>query len=512
MTWDLISDGNTKGVFQLDSQLGQSSAEKLKPHNIEELAALSAIIRPGCSESILDGKSLTQHFIDRKNKKDPVDYFHPVLEPILRSTYGILVYQEQALFIARDVAGFNLQEADTLRKAIGKKKPEEMAKVKTMFLTKAKEVGVVTEQEAEEIFGWIEKSQRYSFNKSHAVSYAYNSYLTAFCKAHFSKEFFTSCLYYAREKPKTQEEVHDLVSNAKRMDIDVLKPDIKQFNKRFSLVGDQIVFGITDIKGVGNAVFDSLKETIHVAETQLQSKFDTWDWTSFLVFVGAKIKSDSFKSIIDAGALDLYKESRTKMGNDFNKYIQLKDREQDWIKTFKFINRNVSLVECFNYLLTSPTGKNGGIYLKRRVQEVESLLKSLINPGFKLEDSPHSIAMMEKELLGIEITYTKVDGCDTASANCTCKDFYKKDHPRCPIIAVVIDRKNEIKCKRGNSKDKEMAFLTVSDSTCSLDSVTLFPEQWKEYKHICDPGKTILISGSRDPKTNALIVKKMWEI
>ena len=165
-TWDLISDGNTKGIFQLESRLGRSIAKKLKPENIEQLSALIAILRPGTLEAIRNGKSVTNHYIDKKNGEESLDYFHPSLEPILKTTYGEMIYQEQAMEIAKNIAGFNLQEADMLRKAIGKKKPEEMAKIKTKFLDGVANTRIVTESEAEQIFGWIEKSQRYSFNKS----------------------------------------------------------------------------------------------------------------------------------------------------------------------------------------------------------------------------------------------------------------------------------------------------------------------------------------------------------
>jgi len=137
-TWALISSGNTKGCFQLESRLGRSMAKKLKPSNIEELAALISIMRPGCLEAIRDGKSVSNHYIDKKNGEEAVDYFHESLEPILKTTYGEMVYQEQAMEIARVVAGFNLQEADMLRKAIGKKKPEEMAKLKKTFVNGCK--------------------------------------------------------------------------------------------------------------------------------------------------------------------------------------------------------------------------------------------------------------------------------------------------------------------------------------------------------------------------------------
>ena len=245
--WDLICAGNTKGVFQLESQLGRSMAERVKPRSIEELSDLIAIIRPGCMEAIVDGKSLTQHYIDRKHGIDPIEYFHDALKPILSSTYGILVYQEQALLIARDIGGFNLQEADILRKAIGKKKVKLMTELRSQFITKATTKGTVTTEQAKEIFGWIEKSQRYSFNKSHSVSYAYNSYLTAYTKAHFPHEFFTSYLKNSIGKPDAYAEIEELVNNARVMDIDVKPPNIQKMNKHFTLIAKNPTFGLTEI-------------------------------------------------------------------------------------------------------------------------------------------------------------------------------------------------------------------------------------------------------------------------
>ena len=119
-TWDLFKDGLTKGVFQLESNLGRAWSKRLAPTNLEELAALIALIRPGCLKAITEGKSMTQHYVDRKNKKEDVKYLDDSLEDILKTTYGVLVYQEQSMLIASKLADFNLQEADVLRKAIGK--------------------------------------------------------------------------------------------------------------------------------------------------------------------------------------------------------------------------------------------------------------------------------------------------------------------------------------------------------------------------------------------------------
>ena len=197
-TWRLFKDGRTKGVFQLESNLGKSWSKKLAPSNLEELAALIALIRPGCLKAIADGKSMTQHYVDRKSKKDKVVYFHESLEDILKPTYGVLVYQEQSMRIAQKLAGFDLQEADKLRKAIGKKKADLMAKVKEDFLVGCETVAVVDHATAQEVFSWIEKSSRYSFNKSHAVAYAMNSYCQLGIKLIIPKNFFCP-IFFTRQ-------------------------------------------------------------------------------------------------------------------------------------------------------------------------------------------------------------------------------------------------------------------------------------------------------------------------
>lgn len=163
-TWESLCNGDTKGVFQLERQSRWTKA--LKPQNIDHLSALTAIIRPGVVEAIEDGKPMTKHYIDRKNLVEEMPSIHSDLDAILKDTYGVLVYQETAMLLAREIAGFSLNEADLLRKAIGKKKVDLMTKVKNEFMTKAKELGKYSEEIYTKIFDWIEKSQRYSFNAS----------------------------------------------------------------------------------------------------------------------------------------------------------------------------------------------------------------------------------------------------------------------------------------------------------------------------------------------------------
>ena len=144
--WDLICEGRTKGVFQLESNLGRHWAKKVSPRSINELAALLSLIRPGCLKAYKDGKSMTQHYADRKANLDPVVYEHESIEPILKETYGVLVYQEQSMMMAQKLAGFDLKEADGLRKAIGKKKADLMEQVKKSFLEGAEKQGIVNKE------------------------------------------------------------------------------------------------------------------------------------------------------------------------------------------------------------------------------------------------------------------------------------------------------------------------------------------------------------------------------
>lgn len=165
LVWDLMAEGKTTGIFQLESRLGGSHSKLFQPTSIDQLAILIAIIRPGCLDNVIDDKTVTKHVIDRKNEEEEVSYYHSSLEEVLHDSYGMLIYQEQAMKIVQYLAGFNLSEADILRRAIGKKKAEDMANVKKQFLKKCQEVGKVNQEEARHIFSGVEKGQRYSFNK-----------------------------------------------------------------------------------------------------------------------------------------------------------------------------------------------------------------------------------------------------------------------------------------------------------------------------------------------------------
>jgi DNA polymerase III alpha subunit len=511
-TWDLICEGNTKGVFQLESQLGRSLAKQTKPTNMEELSDLIAIMRPGCLEAMVKGKSLTMHYIDRKHSREPEEYLHESLEPILKSTHGILVYQEQAILIATEIAGFDLQEADILRKAIGKKKADVMAKVKKTFIEKASQKGIVTKEQAEEIFSWIEKSQRYSFNKSHSVSYAYNAYMTAYCKAHFPHEFFTAYLKNAVGKPDTFWEVNELVNNAKIMDITVMPPNIINMNEEFKLIGKCPTYGLTNIKNVGSSVFKKMKN--HIEDNQINIL--ECDWDCMLLLVAPHVNKKAFESLILAGAFDLFKISRSKMQHQFNIIKELTKREMEWVIDLKKRNGELSAAQCISMLIEESeinTGRSRPIFRTDRIPAVKDLLGTFENPGYELYDSPSWVAKVEKELLGISLTCTKVDEYDTGKSNCTCKEYidgFNSTHGI--VLAVQIDSVREWKIKKGRAKGMNMGFLTVSDTTCSLDSVTAFSEEWEKYKGLLKEGNTLLLRGSRDKNRGSFLIKRVEQL
>ena len=510
-TWNMICSGNTKGVFQLESHLGRSLSKQVSPRNIEELSDLVAVIRPGCMEAMVNGKSLTNHYIDRKHNRDPVEYLHDSLVPILSNTYGILVYQEQSLLIAREIAGFSLQEADILRKAIGKKNVSLMATLKEKFISMSVSKGLINREQAEEIFGWIEKSQRYSFNKSHSISYAYNAYLTAYTKAHFPHEFFTSYLKNAIGKPDTYEEMQELINNAKIMGIDVMPPSIIKMNKTFKLIKRSPTFGITEIKGVGGSVFDKMEECLRQKPVSLKK----CDWDTFLIIFSPCIKVDAFEALIWSGSLDHFSVPRTRMAHELKMFRELSKREMPWIENHKIKNPDRSLLGCIKDMVmyNDWTDPKRPIYRKDRVEAVESISLSLSDAGYSLEDSPAWLAQQEEKYLGIAITCAKVDEYDISSANCTCKEFIDGFNSRNGIlIAAKVDGFREWKIKRGASKGQKMAFISISDGTCSLDNTTMFSDEWAQCKSMIRDGEVLLFKGTKDLKRGSFLIKSVSQI
>lgn len=498
-TWNLIGDGNTKGVFQLESRLGQSMAKKLKPSNIEELAALISIMRPGCLEAFRDGKSVSNHFIDKKNGLESIDYFHPALESVLKTTFGEMVYQEQAMEICQKIANFDLTEADMLRKAIGKKNPEEMNKIKDLFLHKTQQESIVTKEEAEKIFSWIEKSQRYSFNKSHAISYAMNAYVSAYAKAHFTLEFFVSYLKFAKDKIDPMREIAELISNANSLDIMVKVPDFRKINKEFSLDNNVIYFGLTNIKGVGDSVFKKLSDLINHYVLDI-NKLKT---NEILFLILDQLNSTASKNIISVGCFDYLKIGRKKMIFLLEVIQNLSRREKDLvIENFEILHKPIQ--DIFRFLLDKVN--------KKRYVVIESLIKAVDNPAYSLTDDCEWIANIEKHLLGAAITCSIVDSRNLEAANTDCKSLSKNSHlPKNIIVGAEIGEINIVKTKSGKNPGQDMAFIKIIDGTGSSDLV-IFPKEFTSHKDILYADNTVLFNLEQSKKKDSFIVKKCWQL
>ena len=516
-TWSIFSEGKTKGVFQLESNLGRAWSKRVKPTNLEELSALIALIRPGCLKAMSGDppKSMTQRYVDRKLGLEPVTYFHSSLEPILGPTYGVLVYQEQAMQIAQVLAGFNLQDADVLRKAIGKKKADIMAKVKKSFLEGANKTGIVTKEESEEIFSWIQESQRYSFNKSHAVSYAKNAYWSAYCKAHYPHQFFCSYLRGSEWKQDSHEEVYELVNDAKINDITIATPDLRDLKKHFyirSIKNDPVIrFGMVDIKGVGSNVVDKIREAVEQCDTD-------FDWKFFLEVLCAKkpmingekkpkiINITAAESIICSGAVDFLHKSRQEMLYEFNMWNKLTEKEQQWVaencKDKSFLE---SLQAC------QPTKKlGGGTSNVKRSEILADMITLVKNPPHSLEDTANFIAIKEEKLLGASINSSRADYQSEDKVNTTCKEFLDGKSGYM-VFGVEIKRVNTYKIKKGRSKGQNMAFLTIADNSCAVDDVVCFPEEWLKFQNHLQPENVVVLIGERDKKKGSLIIKRVME-
>lgn len=513
ITWNLFAEGKTKGVFQLESNLGKSWAKKVAPKNIEELSALIAIIRPGSLKSYYEGKSMTQHYVDRKHGREDISYLHDALKEILEPTYGVLCYQEQSMRIAQKIAGFDLKEADVLRKAIGKKNANLMMQVKKSFIDGAERVGTVSKDEAEQIFGWIEKSSRYAFNKSHSVSYAVCSYWSAYEKAHNPLQFFLSYLYYAMEKQDPHREIYELIAEAKLFDIQVKTPSLKYFSEKFSIKDKNIYFGIKDIKSLTGKTGDAVIQSISSIEKELNKKINDLTWLEILIFLGESISSTAFKALASVGFFRdcVSNINRNRALYEYDIFKNLTKSELSWIKTNFNAKKWSNLSECLKDL--APTKKNGGGTSREdRRQVIENEINLLLNPPYELNDDPNWIIEQEVKFFGCPVSLAKVETSDTSAANTTCKEVINGKKGKNLCIVANVQRVSDYKITKGESAGQTMSFLTIEDDSCILDSVIAFPKVKEKYKYILYEGNNLIFCGSVNDNDTSFIINTIHEI
>ncbi|MBI1937127.1 MAG: DNA polymerase III subunit alpha [Ignavibacteriales bacterium] len=287
-TYELFGRGQTTAVFQFESAPMREYLKKLKPNSISDLSAMNALYRPGPMEFIDD-------FIARKHGKKKIEYSHPVLETILKETYGIIVYQEQVIQIANRVAGMSLAEADLLRRAMGKKDLAAMKQQKEKFVEGA-EKNNISKKNAEEIFDAVDKFANYGFNKSHAVAYSVVAYQTAYLKTHFLEEFLAANL---SNKYDSTEKVTILLEDCRKLGVKVQPPDINHPTVMFKVISGKIIFGMSAIKNVGVQAVEGIKR----AHENLQRDFKTiYDFCSNVDT--RVVNKRALEGLVLAGAFD----------------------------------------------------------------------------------------------------------------------------------------------------------------------------------------------------------------
>ncbi len=253
-TYELITRGDTLGVFQLESDGMRDTLAKVRPDKFGDIIALVSLYRPGPMDNI-------PQFANRKHGREAPDYLHPRLEKYLTETYGVIIYQEQVMQIAQELAGYSLGEADLLRRAMGKKKPEEMAKQKERFMSGAREQGV-DERQADHIFELVAKFAGYGFNKSHAAAYALIAYQTAWLKTHYPHEFFAASMQFDMNQT---EKIGLFLDDARRMGVECLPPDINASSEKFTVETDaegtvRLRYALAALKGVGTKAMQQVVE------------------------------------------------------------------------------------------------------------------------------------------------------------------------------------------------------------------------------------------------------------
>lgn len=504
--WDLISEGKVKGCFQIEGYLGKKWCKRLKPQNIPELAAVISLIRPGCVAVKSNGKTETEKYADRKDGFEDIEYAHDSIEDILKDTYGIIVYQEQSMKIAEKMAGFSLKEADNLRKAIGKKNAKLMSKVRGDFISGCKNNNI-TESIAEKVFDIIEASNRYSFNKSHAVGYAFVTYWSAWLKAHFLDQYFKFWLRNSDDKQDTDLERHQLVMDAKISGVEVRGPSMKYPFDNFTQQKGDIYFGACNVKNVGKAHLDKY--------LNLTKEWDDLPtWLELAVLALPNINKKSVENLIKVGFFSGLKHSRSRMLHEFSCVKQLTKKELEAVGeelTEGDVNSDETLLSLLQRFVNKGVKKDGGrISSATRLEKVLDIVSRLENPGRELSDNPAMYARIEQKLLGCCVTTSELDGCaDASHADSTCVEVSDGKKGKC-TIACIIKRIMEHKTKT----DEYMCFIAVEDNSGELEDIVIFPDVYSQNKDIIFNESTVLLTGETkgSSKGSSFIVDNVFSI
>ena len=458
--YTLLGAGSNLGVFQLESSGMRDLLTKLKPQSFKDIIALVALYRPGPLDSGMVGE-----FIKRKHGQGLIRYELPALEEILKDTYGVIVYQEQVMRIASALAHFSLEDADNLRRAMSKKDALEMERQKEKFLegTKKNKIPV---KKAEKIFEQMETFGRYGFNKSHSAAYALLAYRTAYLKAHYPVEFMAALL---TSEAQNADKIVRYISECREMKIEVLPPDINESFKNFAVIGNQIRFGLTAVKNVGDAAID-----IILAERKGNGKFKSlYDFCQRVDL--RKVNRRVIESLVKCGAFDFSRAYRSQMLTILGELLEQSQRAHK---------------------------KNGEPQLSMLVDQ----------PGEAREDYPdidefpeNQLIAFEKETIGFYISRHPLSRYEEEIKKYTDLDtaaLPKLQNGAEVRVCGLVSALKEIVTKKGD----RMAFLTLEDMKGFVE-VILFPEVFKAALPCLRGGNPLLISGILDLSEEHIKIK-----
>ena len=447
--FELLSSGKTMAVFQLESTGMRDLIKKLKPTKFEEITALLALYRPGPLNS---GMHTT--FVDRKHGRSQVTYPHELLEPVLSETYGVIVYQEQVMEAARVLAGYSMGQADILRRVMGKKKVEEMEEQREIFV-KGCDKNSIPAKTAEKIFELIEQFAEYGFNKSHSAAYAVISYQTAYLKTYYPEHFMAAVL--STELGNT-DKIHALIQECKRMNINVLKPNILSSSKMFLVNEDgDIEYGLGAIKGVAD-IF--IKHVCQIRETNTFN--DLWDFSKKVdIKLGGK---KSLEALSQSGAFDSIAPSRS------------------------------IAISCVEDML-----KDGSKNISKQVGMSGDLFSSLddsFDPYEKYKNTHDmnlsELLALEKKSLGYYLSGHPVNAIETKVNRLRSTQIHKLNHDtKKASLVVLINSVRQIKDKKG----KPLTFINFDDGTGVMDGVVP-SEVLEECHEILKDGKILVVKGT----------------
>lgn len=457
-TYELLSQGETTGVFQLESTGMRSVLRELMPNKFEDIIAVVALYRPGPMEQI-------PVFIKSKHGQKKIKYAHPVLEPILNETYGVIVYQEQVMEIAARMAGFTLSQADLLRRAIGKKKKDLLDQQQEMFVEGCLNSGYSKEL-AIKIYDLILKFASYGFNKSHAAAYALIAYQTAYLKANYPVEYMSALMtvYYANS-----DKVALYIADCRRMGIEVLPPDINESEEHFTVIGEKrIRFGLAAVKNVGLGAIDSI----------IQARSNGGKFQSLRDFVSRidlrLCNRKVLESLIKCGAFDLLGGHRSQylaILDDVLAYGQADQRERD--------NGQISMFSLLDHKVQEEM-------IGDRLVEIEPF------------DGMEKLAL-EKEMLGLYISGHPLEPYrgilekhDDLSSCAELSESADNHHVKLGGIIVAV-RIFYTKTK------KQMAFVKLEDLTGSVE-VVVFPDLFEKCSALIGEDNLVIVEGRTDMK------------